>query len=316
MHTPTHTHTPTHIHRARDDRAAMEKFPPKFSRVLVTPEPHYIPGYAGYCPQLKYHMGKPYSQLTAKLLTSPEISRSPRLMLSSGWSPSTERDMRTREEIWRRGTGHGKTLQRMISGYTGFIPRSQNYFSKTYTETCREALSEFESDQKVRTRPATADMLPAVNQAFPDIKPQALNTPLVAISREPISYKSPDGWKPLDSPYSMEDSNPHKHFISGFTGYVPKAKFLIGSSYPKTTNKALIQFGKQMKASHTALGLRRESAHNLVSVPTIYPTHRGLLPHYAGHVPGYKFRYGQTFGQITSNSLDLSGIHRKINCEG
>ncbi|MCJ8742770.1 hypothetical protein PDJAM_G00086170 [Pangasius djambal] len=277
----------------------MEKFPPKFSKVLVTPEPHYIPGYAGYCPQLKYHLGKPYSQLTAKLLTSPEISRSPRLMLSSGWSPSTERDSRTREEIWRRGTGHGKTLQRVISGYTGFIPRSQNYFSKTYTETCREALSEFESDQK----------------------PRALNTPLVVVSKEPISYESPDGWKPLGSPYSMEVSNPHKYFISGkthkrFTGYVPKAKFLIGCSYPKTTNKALIQFGKQMKASHTALGLRRESADNLVSVPTIYPTHRGLLPHYAGHVPGYKFCYGQTFGQLTSNSLDLSGIRRKLDCEG
>ncbi|XP_058267054.1 protein FAM166B [Hemibagrus wyckioides] len=287
----------------------MEKFPPKFSRMLVTPEPHYIPGYAGYCPQLKYHMGKPYSQLTAQLLTTPEISRSPRLVLSS------ERDTGTREEIWRRGTGRGKMLQRMIPGYTGFIPRSQNYFSKTYAETCREAISEFDSERKVRIRPATADVLPAVDRAFPDIKPRTLNTPLVAISEEAIPYKSLDRWKPLDSPYSMDDSSPHKYFISGFTGYVPRARFLMGSSFPITTNKALIQFGKQMKASHSALGLTRESDDNLVSAPTIYPTHRGLLPRYTGHVPGYRFRYGQTFGQLTSNSLDLSGTRKKTNSE-
>ncbi|KAK3549776.1 hypothetical protein QTP86_008006 [Hemibagrus guttatus] len=109
----------------------------------------------------------------------------------------------------------------------------------------------------------------------------------------------------------------------GFTGYVPRARFLMGSSFPITTNKALIQFGKQMKASHSALGLTRESDDNLVSAPTIYPTHRGLLPRYTGHVPadtvampiGYRFRYGQTFGQLTSNSLDLSSTRKKINSE-
>lgn len=60
----------------------------------------------------------------------------------------------------------------------------------------------------------------------------------------------------------------------------------MGSSFPVTTNKALIQFGKQMKASHSALGLIRERDDNLVAAPIIYPTHRGLLPCYTGHVPG------------------------------
>ncbi|KAI5622628.1 protein FAM166B [Silurus asotus] len=285
----------------------MEKLPPKFSSLLSTPEPHYIPGYAGYCPQLKYHMGKPYAQLTAKLLTSPEISRSSRLVLSSG--PS--RDAGTREEIWRRETERGKKPQRMIPGYTGFIPRRQNYFSKTYAQTCREAISEFDEDQRIRIRPTTADTLPAVpDRAFQGIKPRVLNTPLVAITKEPFSYKTT--WKPLGSPYSMEDSDPHKYFISGFTGFVPRTRFLIGSSYSLTTNKALIQFGKQMKG-HSVHDLEGESTDDL---PTIYPTHRGMLPHYTGYVPGYKFRYGRTFGKLTSNSVPLSGTRRRINREG
>lgn len=78
----------------------------------------------------------------------------------------------------------------------------------------------------------------------------------------------------------------YRGVFAGFTGYVPKARFLIGSSYPKTTNKALIQLGKQMKASHSAHGLTTESADNLVSLPSIYPTQQGLLPRYTGHVPG------------------------------
>ncbi|XP_036451260.1 protein FAM166B [Colossoma macropomum] len=284
----------------------MEKFPPKFSRTLVTPEPHYIPGYAGYCPQLKYHMGETYGQLTAQLLTSPEISRSQRLVLHSGRFPSTQRD--TEDDTCRRRTGSGRQLDRMIPGYTGFVPKSQNFFSKTYAETCREALSEFESDQKRKIQLMSADLLPAVSYTMSDFKPRSLITPLKAISKEAAPYKPVDPWKPRGSPYFMDDSSPYKYFISGFTGYVPKARFLIGTSYPITTNKALIQFSKEMKVGHSV----REGGNNLPSASTIYPTHHGLLPSYTGHVPGYKFRYGETFGQLTNNALAHSGARRDL----
>ncbi|XP_026862300.2 protein FAM166B [Electrophorus electricus] len=278
----------------------MEQFPPKFSKVLVTPDPHYTPGYAGYCPQLKYHLGETYGKLTAKLLTCPDISHSRRLVLQS---TSTETPMQLRAEIWRRHTAHGRQLQRMIPGYTGFVPKSQNYFSKTYAETCREALREFDSDQRRRVQLDPEENEPTITYTLPDFKPQKLNTPLTAICKEPVSYKAVDRWKPQGSPYFIEDSSPHKYFISGFTGYVPKARFLIGTSYPVTTNKALIQFGKEMKAGYNALSLEREAAENLPQVHTIYPSHQGLMPSYTGHVPGYKFRYGHPFGQLTSEAF-------------
>ncbi|KAL7846898.1 hypothetical protein SRHO_G00218780 [Serrasalmus rhombeus] len=287
----------------------MEKFPPKFSRTLVTPEPHYIPGYTGYCPQLKYHMGETYGKLTAKLLTSPEISCSQRPVLHSGRFPSIQRDMG--DDTCRKQTGLGIRLDSMIPGYTGFVPRSQNYFAKTYTETCREALSEFESNQKRKIQLTSADLPPAVSYTMPDFKPRGLITPLTAISKEAAPYKPVDPWKPLGSPYFMNDNSLHKYFISGFTGYVPKARFLIGTSYPITTNKALIQFSKEMKVGHSM----REGDNNLPSAATIYPTHRGLLPSYTGHVPGYKFGYGQTFGQLTKNALAHSGASREMKSE-
>ncbi|XP_072514485.1 ciliary microtubule inner protein 2B [Salminus brasiliensis] len=278
----------------------MEKFPPKFSKTLVTPDPHYIPGYAGYCPQLKYHLGKPYGQLTASLLTSTEVAHSQKLVLHSGRFHSTQ----TRDDTSRSLTGPNKQLDR-IPGYTGFVPRSQNYFSKTYRETCREALHEFQSDQQRRMQLMSADLVPAVNYTLPVFKPQKLTTPLTAISKDAAPYKPKDPWKAHGSPYLMADNSPYKYFISGFTGYVPKARFLIGTGYPITTNKALIQFGKQVKAGDSAVGLM-ESDNNLPSASAIFPTHRGMLPSYTGHVPGYKFRYGQTFGQLTNNALALS----------
>lgn len=293
----------------------MEPYPPKFSTVLVTPDPQYIPGYAGYCPQLKYHVGQSYGHLTAKLLSSPEVSHSQRLVLHTGRFPSTENDSGPRDKIWRGRRGVGRNLEKMIPGYTGFVPMRQNYFSKTYAETCREALSQFNQEQERSLRAASADLLFSLNNSVPGFKPRRLNTPLTAISTDAAPYKSPNPWKPQGSPYQMEDSSPQKYFISGFTGYVPKTRFLFGSGYPIITNRALIQFGKETKADQKPLRLREEETTDLPLISTIYPSKKGLIPSYTGHIPGYRYKYGQTFGQLTHNALGLVGTQRMKNGE-
>ena len=118
------------------------------------------PSYAGYCPQLKYNMGQTYGQLTYKLLTSPEVRRSSRLVLSSG-RPQTgpdrtaerpdrtpdrpeqpaDRPERTSDRLertvygpdWSTGgpllgttrlhRGEDRNLDNMIPGYTGDLRR-------------------------------------------------------------------------------------------------------------------------------------------------------------------------------------------------
>ncbi|XP_029921584.1 ciliary microtubule inner protein 2B [Myripristis murdjan] len=275
----------------------MEKFPPKFSKILVTPDPQYIPGYAGYCPQLKYHLGQTYGQLTAQLLTTPEVRHSKRLVLHTGHIPSTESDTWPQDVT---SCGKGRNLEKIMPGYTGFIPKRRCYFAHTYTETCRKALSEFNQDRSTRVRLQSTD-LPAVSKS---INPQfkKMDTPLTATSKNLTTYMSVDPWKPLESPYSMDDESPHKYFMSGFTGYVPKSRFLIGTSYPVTTNRALILFGKQMQRDLTSLDISGEKDDTLPPIP-IYSSNHGLMPAYAGHVPGYKFRYGHTFSSLTQNAL-------------
>ncbi|KAG8443591.1 hypothetical protein GDO86_012119 [Hymenochirus boettgeri] len=106
--------------------------------------------YSGYCPQFKYNLGKTYGQLTGQLLTSPNIKRSRHLVLQSGPSPSpNHRPLEHPQDPVRRKRqlGDQRLTISMIPGYTGFIPRSQKFFAKTYTETSRDAMSDFVNEQ-------------------------------------------------------------------------------------------------------------------------------------------------------------------------
>ncbi|KAF6124210.1 family with sequence similarity 166 member A [Phyllostomus discolor] len=49
---------------------------------LFTPEPHYVPGYAGFYPQLRYQVGDTYGRTTGRLLTDPSVQKSPCSVLS------------------------------------------------------------------------------------------------------------------------------------------------------------------------------------------------------------------------------------------
>uniref|UniRef100_A0A8B9LV98 Ciliary microtubule inner protein 2B n=1 Tax=Astyanax mexicanus TaxID=7994 RepID=A0A8B9LV98_ASTMX len=257
----------------------MEKFPPKFSKTLVTPGPHYIPGYAGYCPQLKYHMGKPYAQLTARLLSAPDVAHSQRLVLQSGRLPPTQTD--PGEGPSRSWSGPGRHRER-IPGYTGFVPRSQNYFSRTYTEVCRDALYEFESDIKRRIQLTSSDHLPAVNYSLPDFRPPKLNTPLTAISKDPAPFRPANPWKPLGSPYFMPDSSPYKYFISGKT---------------HNNNNFMNIFNNVLTSERNAYGLL------LIFQVTLLLLSLFSVMFYFLFITGYRFQYGQTFGQLTNNAL-------------
>lgn len=85
------------------------------------------------------------------------------------------------------------------------------------------------------------------------------------------------------SPYSMDDTDPQKFFMSGFTGYVPRARFLFGSSFPVLTNQALQEFGQMCSG-----GRVQKDPKPLSPLPRPNFQNLGLLPHYGGYVPGEK----------------------------
>ncbi|XP_075434467.1 ciliary microtubule inner protein 2B [Ascaphus truei] len=305
-------------------------FPPKISPMLMTPDPHYIPGYSGFCPQYKYNLGKTYGKLTSQLLTSPDIGRSGHLVLQSCPIPPPPSDSNVnhpRELLRKRRKsrlGDQKLTWSMIPGYTGFIPRSQNFFAKTYTESSKDALRDFQSDQvlqEMRQEQCLVRTLQSGQQQQPRAKHEKrlvtakYSTPLLAVSREPALYISPSAFQSQISPYHMEDENPHKYFISGYTGYVPRSRFLIGSGYPITTNQAILEFGHMSLKKSVRLSAQQEPGEEdklQLDQSRIYPDDLGLLPRYTGYVPGYKFLYGQTYGHLTHNALGQSMPQKQV----
>uniref|UniRef100_A0A3B3ZUU0 Ciliary microtubule inner protein 2B n=1 Tax=Periophthalmus magnuspinnatus TaxID=409849 RepID=A0A3B3ZUU0_9GOBI len=271
-------------------------YPPKISKVLLTPDPHYIPGYAGYCPQLKYNFGKSYGQLTSELLSSPEVNHSTRLMVS-GVSCSAEA---TRAGIDR--SIPDCHVRKMIPGYTGFIPKSQSHFACSYGEMCRKALTDFYQEQQKRSQQQSAK-LPVITSYT-----NRLSEVSLICSSQP--YTNAHILKRHLGHSSLLFNYPCCSYVFavGFTGHVPKARFLTGKGYPITTNQALVQFGKQLRNEP----ISQESAvgQDSSTPPTQYHPNRAVVPSFTGHIPGYRFLYGHTFGQLSQNALKKNSSKR------
>ncbi|XP_073511176.1 ciliary microtubule inner protein 2B [Phyllobates terribilis] len=299
-------------------------YPPKISPMLMTPDPHYIPGYGGFCPQYKYNLGKTYGKLTGQLLTSPDVRHSGQLVLQSCPFPPPRNDRNLDISKRRKPClGDQKLTWSMIPGYTGFIPRSQKFFAKTYAETTRDALIDFHKEQDQQQSHLKEQILvsklqsgqqPPRTEQEKQLLTAKYRTPLPALSKEPTPYISPSAFQLQLSPYYMEDEDPNKYFISGYTGYVPRSRFLIGTGYPITTNRAMTEFGQMSLNKGYQLGHREPREGNSLQSDRshIYLEQLGLLPRYTGYVPGYKFQYGHTYGNLTQNALGQSTLQKQM----
>nr|XP_060640381.1 ciliary microtubule inner protein 2B [Anolis sagrei ordinatus] len=312
-------------------------FAPKLSPILMTPDPHYIPGYCGYCPRYKFALGQTYGRLTGQLLSNSEGMHPGQLLLQPNGFSHSNKEEEEEEDEERSGGGRRAKCQAFeycfVPGYTGFIPRAQNHFAKTYSRVCKEARNEFARQvaKQVGIKAAWQRMEPEREggrggggspQENGKLESQPLltraKTPLNALGKAATPYVSRCAFQPQGSPYSLEDSNPQKYFMSGFTGFVPRAQFLIGASYPVITHRALLEFDRMLhkprplgsSGSSSQEGKSRGQA--LPPLAIVFPKDGSLLPHYKGYVPGYKFQFGKTYGQLTRNALGRSTLEKQI----
>ncbi len=122
---------------------------------------------------------------------------------------------------------------------SGYIPKNLHNFGHRYAENCHVAFTSFDEEQAkqetlmsdtIRTSTTTGSSLG-----------QQHSTPLCASSSRA---------KPYLSTYVRGSARLHeslqKHRMSGYTGFVPKARKYLGQSYPIITRKAL-----QVRSTHT-----------------------------------------------------------------
>ncbi|KAF4025469.1 hypothetical protein G4228_017483 [Cervus hanglu yarkandensis] len=246
-------------------------------------------------------MGQTYGQMTGQLLRgSPGLAWPPahRTLLPPIRPPRSPEPRRRSLPVMR---GHERLSSSMVPGYTGFVPQAQFIFAKNCSQVWAEALNGFtqcSGGQGSQELPEEAKGEKDVEKDH-EPKPEA----------EPEAEKEPELGQEAEqaSPYSMDDSDPRKFFMSGFTGYVPRARFLFGSSFPVLSNQALLEFG-EMKSP----GRSRKDPKHLPALSRTYPQHLGLLPKYGGYVPGYKFQFGRTYGHLTQDALALSTLQKQL----
>ena len=157
---------PENFHHPADKKPAPQTMATTKSSItrqskLFPDEPHYIPGYRGYCPQMNFKMGDTYGKTTHGILTDGKIAKSKRRVLaqtSSNASRECEQYLAESEEAQisrnRRAISYGdkKLMHNMVPGYTGYIPKKEDHFGNRYAVGCHRAISNFENDRTAYSR--------------------------------------------------------------------------------------------------------------------------------------------------------------------
>ncbi|XP_044121362.1 protein FAM166B isoform X2 [Neovison vison] len=251
--------------------------------------PHYIPGYTGHCPLLRFSMGQTYGQMTGQLLRgSPGLAWPPahRTLLPPIRPPASPEVPRGSLPVRR---GHERLSSSMIPGYTGFVPQAQFIFAKNCSRVWAEALNDFTQWSGGQG----SQELPKEAEGKKDTKKDQEPKPKSELEAE----KEPE--------LQQEAEQVRPRGVEGVQGLPPipwMTKILASSS-----NRALQEFGQMYSG-----GRPQKDPKPLPPLSRTYPQNLGLLPNYGGYVPGYKFQFGHTYGHLTHDALGLTTLQKQL----
>ncbi|XP_076455378.1 ciliary microtubule inner protein 2B-like [Babylonia areolata] len=265
-----------------------------------------VPGYRGYIPQIKYRVGQTYGNDTSDLSQELGLQRSTTVIGVMG--PETE----TVSRPLPKATGDNKYTERMVPGYTGYMPRMTFKFGDTYKRNSDRCIDEFTA-----TRDCYSAKIATLNQ-------QTASQPrLTAISHDPAVRDHLNRYRDTHptQPILMDDKRAlYEAPIPGYQGFVPRigpTEIGLGQRYKPRAQQGLNAFaGDQQRAfgSHSALPATQRSGvsvdrppYDLISSQNfsrrIYPN-GGMIPKYTGYVPQRRYVFGNTYGD-TTRSLEV-----------
>ncbi|XP_043842082.1 protein FAM166A [Dromiciops gliroides] len=288
------------------------------SHSLFTPEPHYIPGYAGFYPQLRYQVGYTYGRTTAQVLTDPTVNKSPCSVLAPLSKPKFI------EDYSQGRTNHAKYMdanQPYIPHYTGFQPfkdfEIRGHYPFLGTEQRNMPMPD--SDRYMPSTGTGIETMPY--HPYPPCPPsKKVNEPEFGHPGLRLAYGK-EGWK---TPPSLQKAPVYPqlhHFrrdvypplqpqtetldvgrferlpkldkpnliqhkaISGYAGFVPRFTWVMGMNYRDGVQQAMDEFDKSqflIRNPVYALGERLPKQH----WPDTKVYHsQGLIPFYTGFIP-------------------------------
>jgi hypothetical protein len=233
-----------------------------------------VPGYTGYIPRSQEHFGRPYVETTNASLASfqamlksknqlpariqaikdrqaPGIAQAQNGTSSSSnalsnnnnatasllASSTANQESNTLPAAYRSIENNQKTF---ISGYTGYVPRLQNYFGEPYSESVRKAIDDF-SVPKPPRNPYLAD----------------------AVKKSPKSRQ-----------FKLVKTTP----IPGFTGYIPGSRTCYSTTFGKTSEIAYDNFNHRDEKGRMPQALTSTLPNKDLAKTLPIPGYRGHIP--------------------------------------
>ncbi|XP_047623819.1 protein FAM166B isoform X3 [Phacochoerus africanus] len=250
--------------------------------------PHYIPGYTGHCPLLRFSMGQTYGQTTGQLLRgSPGLAWPPahRTLLPPIRSPRSPEIPRRSLPVRR---GHERLSSSMIPGYTGFVPQAQFIFAKNCNQVWAEALNDFTQWYG--------------GQGSQELPKEAKGEKDMEKDQEPKLEAEVEAENEPELGQEVEQVRPRR--LRG----VQLPLILWMTEILESSSCQALQEFDQMKSQ----GRSQKDPKHLPPLSRTYPHNLGLLPKYGGYVPGYKFQFGRTYGHLTHDALGLSTLQKQL----
>ncbi|XP_006863843.1 PREDICTED: protein FAM166A [Chrysochloris asiatica] len=310
---------------------------------LFTPEPHYIPGYAGFYPQLRYQVGNTYGRTTAELLTDPQVRKSPCSVLSPMSRPKFTEDFSRPKPPW---VPCRDLKQPYIPHYTGLKPYKNFEILGQYPpqESDTPGLLGAES----RSRKA---LLPTGVMPYPPYPPcppgrqgdyKDFGHPGLRLAYGEAGWKSPQSLHETPGQYQLYHYRRDEHLpppqqsetldveryqrlpqldrpnliqrnaISGYAGFVPRFAWVMGMNYREGVTQAMDEFDRNQfmfRNPVCTLGERLPKTHWPSN--TIYNS-QGLIPFYMGFIPSMQDNYAMTFGNSTRKAYQKEVERRRL----
>ncbi|XP_037079323.1 protein FAM166B-like [Pollicipes pollicipes] len=130
---------------------------------LITPDPHYIPGYQGHVPGFLFDFGATFGHMSNKLLTDPCIPGSGNLVRPLNFNVGRS-DPSLGPLVRSSGCNFPRLTTNMVPGFSGRIPAYDNVFGLSYARGTEKAIRDFECNQvKARQQRQHVNALAAMN---------------------------------------------------------------------------------------------------------------------------------------------------------